>query len=309
MHGAGWLLLVLFGVAACDNESTLEIRSNCFDACLDASADLDLEGQLAIASSLRDAFAEARAGLSVTADVSNALGSFVHALVKLSAGMPNGLTYEGQGLYSARPNPSTRLELRFYLPSNTSFGSAGDLIDFNLFNAANYFASLGVESKASISLSGVSTSLRFTFDGLGKGAELLGIAPGAQSPIGVDESAFSQQLSKVIVHARVMYSRESELANIGFELAPASRSASGYGNRANALSISNFVGQGLTFDQTLTLEAASLSVLNQGAAFDGTLRIASGSPSFGFHMLFNYAASATADVVFGCQDVALSLPE
>jgi hypothetical protein len=309
MHRARWLLLVLLGVGACDNESEVELRSNCFDACLDVSADLDLEGHLAIASSLRDAFAEARAGLSVAVDVNHALGNFVHAMVKLDAGMPNGLTYEGQGVYSARPNPNTRLELRYYLPSNTSFGSAGDLVDFNLFNASNYFASLGVESKASISLSGVSTSLRFTFDGLGKGAELLGIAAGAQSPIGIDESGFAKQLSKVIVHASVMYSRESELANIGFALAPASRSVSAFGNTATALSLSNFAGQGLTFDQTLTLEDASLSMLNQGFAFDGMLRIASASPSFGFHMLFNYDASASADVVFGCQNVALKLPD
>jgi hypothetical protein len=309
MHRACWLIWGLLGVAACDNESTVEVRANCFDACFDASADLDLDGQLKIATTLRDALVEARAGLGAVADVNHSLSGFVHAMINLSGGMPNGLTYEGHGVYSLRPNSSTRVELRYYLPSNSSFGSAGDLIDFNLFNVGNYFTGLGVESKATISLSGVSTSLRFTFDGLGAGAELLGIPAGSRSPIGIDEGGFTRQLSKVIVHATVIYSRESAVSTFGFTLAPEARSLAGYGNNAIALSFSNFVGQGFTFNQTLSLEAASLSMLNQGAVFDGSLRFASVSADFDFNMLFSFDASATADVVFGCPGATLELPK
>src|SRR5512145_1499003 len=223
MQPRSWHFALLFGAMACSYESRVQEQSNCFGACLDASADVDLEGELAVSGALRGSLESARAGLVVHASVAKALSGFVQAMVDRHAGLPAGVSYAGNGLYVSHPNADTRVELRFYLPNDTSFGVAGALIDFNLFNEASYFASFGVETSVSVGLSGVSTELRFTFDAAGRGAELLGIAPTAKSPISVDVAAFSKQLSKVIIHADVVVAHESEQEVIGFTLVPAAR--------------------------------------------------------------------------------------
>jgi hypothetical protein len=309
MRPGRWLTVLLLGfVFGCDNEATVETSSNCLEACVGVSADVDINAQMAIATELRDSLEHARAGLAVYASTAQALTGFVQAMVDLKPSMPSGLSYEGNGLYSAKPNADTRVELSFYLASNTSFGAAGDRISFNLFNVGNYFASFGVKATTSIGLSGVSSSVSFTFDSAGPGAELLGIASTATSPIAVDVSGFTKQLSKVIIHANVIVSHASDTANIDFTLAPDARAVGAVGSAAIPLTFGNFTGQGLDFDQTLTLNSATLALRNAGSAFDGTLRFSATSPDFGFDMLFSYSASAKADIVFGCTGATLVVP-
>lgn len=299
-----WLVLA----CGCENEATVELSSNCFGICLDASAEFDLDAHLAISADLARGLDSARAGLSAYAGTAKALSSFVQAMVDLNPSLPAGLSYEGGGLYTATPNGSTRVEMRFYLASDTSFGTAGDLIAFNLFDVSSYFASFGVKTSTSISLSGISTSTGFTFDGVGPGAELLGIAPTATSPVSVDVGAFSNQLSQVIVAANVIETYESERSRISFALAPARITVGAVGSVPIALTLSEFVGNAPDMEQRLSLGEVDLSAEDAGATFDGTVQFTSASPDFDFDMLFSYDASAKADIVFGCPGSTLQVP-
>lgn len=303
------LLVFLFGLSSgCDNEVTVAKGESCFQSCLSVSTDLDIEGELTFSSDLRDSFEHARAGLVAYASVAEALTGFVQSMVELDPGMPVGLVYQGAGLYTAQPNMDTRVELRFYLPAPTSFGATNDRIDFNLFDVNNYFVSLGVKTSASVGLSGISTSVDFTFDGKGPGAELLGIASGARSPVAVDAKAFSKQLAKVIVLAHVIVAHESGAASIAFDLVPKSLPVGEVASATIPLPITKFVGSTSNTEQSLTLSAYDLTMQKAAAVYDGTIALSSVSPNFSFDMLFSYAASARADIVLGCPGATLELP-
>jgi hypothetical protein len=302
-------MVILFGlVCSCDNESTVERNSNCFGACLSASANVDLEGQLAIAGELRNGFELARAGLGVYVNTARVLTGFVQAMVDLNPSMPSGLTYEGNGLYSAKPNADTRVELRFFQAFDTSFGAAGDLIGFNLFDVGNYFASFGVKTSATVDLSGIHTNVSLTFDSAGPGAQLLGLAATVKSPLAVDVNSYSAQLGKVIVAANVTVGHASETATMSFTTATPPLAVGAVGNGSIALDVTNFTGAAFDFDQTLTLTSVDLDVRDAGGAYDGTLLFSSASADFDFKILLSYRASASADIVFGCPDATLQPP-
>jgi hypothetical protein len=292
----------------CDNEVTVVKSESCLDGCLSAATDFDLDAHLEIVADLRASFEAARAGLAAYASVARALTGFVQAMVDLDPNMPPGLSYEGAGLYSMSPNADTRVELSFYLPFDTSFGSANQLIDFNLFDVDNYFVSFGVETTASIGLSGLSTDIAFTFDGAGPGAELLGIAKGTKSPISVDVSAFSAALAKVVVHANVTVEHASATSVIAFTLTPIARRVGSVQDGALPVAIRRFQGSVASTGQVLSIGDAELQTLRSGAACDGTIALSSVSPDFSFDVLLSYQASASADVVLGCPGTTLALP-
>jgi len=298
-------VLLLGLLWACKHESSVTLRSSCFDACVDASANIDIEGQLAIATDIRDSLERARAGFSSYASVSSAVTQFVQSLVDLKSGLPSGLSYTGAGTYKLQANPDTSLELRFYLPANTSYGTSGDLIQFNLFDASNYFASLGVKATTTVSLSGISTSLNFTFDKLGPGAELLGIGASASSPIPIDLNAFSSQLSKVLVGAKVNVTHVSNASSVSFGFAPGPLAANAVGNAVTQLSFVNFVAENAAFEQSVSVESASLTFGNSSGKYVGEIYAKSTSPDFGFMMKLSYDIQGDGDIELGCLGVTL----
>jgi|GEM_PF-2592909 len=306
----GFMLVIgLLTVGGCKTESTVSLSSqNCFEACLDASVGVNLQAHLALATHLRDSLELARGGLTVYANTAHALTGFVQSIVELAPGMPGGLVYAGDGSFTAQPNPSTRVELRFYLASDTSFGAAGDLIPFNLFDVANYFRGLGVGVKTSIGLGGISTTTQFAFDELGPGAELLGIDANATSPIDVNLGAFSSQLTRVVIGARIVENATADSATIDYTLTPAPLAASAVGGQPIALGFSDFRVRNDAMEQALSLESAPLSMLGAGPIYDGSVQALSSSPDFAFRLLIDYDLSAAADITLGCVDASLRIP-
>lgn len=298
-------VLALGLTCGCKHESTITTRSSCFDICLDASAHVDVEAEIGVASDVRDSFERARAGLSAYTGVAAALTQFVQSMVELKAGLPSGLNYQGGGVYALQPDPDTRVQIRFYLPVATRFGSAGSVIDFNLFDPANYFASLGVKTEASIGLGGVSTRMTFTFASLGPGAELLGISPSAASPLPIDIGAFSSHLASVVIGAEVGVTHSSGRADVAFSLAPEQRAVSEVGSASARLSVTDFSAQGFEFAQTIRLDSVDLRLQNPGSTFDGLVRASAISPDFGFQMLLSYNPALQGNITLGCLGVDL----
>jgi len=301
-----WCSVFLVGlVCGCKPESNSTLRSSCFDACVDASAKVDIDAQLAIAVDIRDSLEIARAGLLSIKTISSAVTQFVQSMADLKPGMPSGLAYSGAGTYSLQANADTSVEFQFYLPSNTSYGSVGDLIEFNLFDASNYFSSLGVKATTTVSLSGISTSLNFTFDKLGPGAELLGIAASASSPIPININAFSSQLGKVAVAAKVTVSHRSSSGTVTLSLAPEQLAVGAVGNASPQLNVTNFSAQNGVFEQSVTLDSAALEFINSSGKLEGVIHATSASSDFGFVMKLTYDIQAQGDIELGCLGVSL----
>lgn len=306
MRSGRWCSVLCVGLLlGCKHESSVTLRSSCFDVCVDASANVDIEGQLAIATDIRNGLESARAGLSGYASVSKALTQFVQSMVEMKSGVPSGLRYAGAGIYELQPNADTSVELRFYLPSNTSYGKAGDLIQFDVFDPSNYFTSLGVKASTTVSLSGISTNLSFTFDKLGPGAELLGIGSSASSPLLIDVGAFSSQLSKVTVRAQVDVAHPSNTGGVELGLSPTQVPVAAVGNASSQLSIENFKAENGAFDQTVTLESAALTFSSSSSKFEGAIRAKSTSPDFGFAISISYDLDAQGDIQLGCLGTSL----
>ncbi len=292
-------------LGSCKPESNVTLRSSCFDVCVDASAHVDIDGQLAIAANIRDNFGDARAALASVTSVASALTRFVQSMVDLKPSMPAGLGYAGAGVYKMQVNADMSVEVEFYLPSNTSYGSAGDVIAFNLFDAANYFTSLGVKATTTVSLSGISTSLSFTFDKLGPGAELLGIGSTAASPFPIDVNAFSNQLSKVAVRAKVNIVGRSNAGNVTFSLSSDPLAAGVLGSTTAPLALGNFSAENAAFEQLVTLAGASLNFNNSSGNFEGVVRAHSISPDFGFEIAIKFDGGASGDINVGCLGAVL----
>ncbi len=289
----GFMLVIgLLTVGGCKTESTVSLSSqNCFEACLDASVGVNLQAHLALATHLRDSLELARGGLTVYANTAHALTGFVQAIVELAPGMPG-----------------TRVELGFYLAAVTSFGAAGDLIPFNLFDVANYFRGLGVGVKTSIGLGGISTTTQFAFDELGPGAELLGIDANATSPIDVNLGAFSSQLTRVVIGARIVENATADSATIDYTLTPAPLAARAVGGQPIALGFSDFRVRNDAMEQALSLESAPLSMLPAAPIYQGSVQAHTSRPDFAFRLLIDYDLSAAADITLGCVDASLRIP-
>lgn len=298
--GQFYLLGLVGLVCGCDNERTVTQQSNCFDACLDASVDVDINARLAIATALRQNLETARAGLSVYTSAASALSQFVQSMVDSKAAVPAGLHYQGNGVFVADVNADTSVRLSFYLPTKTSYAEAGSLIDFNLFDPANYFTSLGVKTEVSVGLSGISSQLSFTFSKLGPGAELLGIAPTASGSVPVDVGQFSSRLSQVLVQASVDFAQDSA-SGMAFSLKPASLPAGSVGSGKHLLSIVGLSAPGAS----LQLGSVTLALQNPGNLYDGLVHVTSLSSDFSFQFLLKYSGSLSGDLTLGCLGIDL----
>jgi hypothetical protein len=109
----------------------------------------------------------------------------------------------------------------------------------------------------------------------------------------------------VVIAADIIEQRTSETTHIAYTLSPESGSSSGVGSNAMALRLTNFNVGNVAYDQSLSLQGISLNGLNAGAAYDGTVLLASNSPDFGFQILLSYDASAAATITLGCLGVTL----
>jgi hypothetical protein len=129
---------VLLVAGGCDwTESTVELHPDCFSACQGLATDAQIQTQLQIEGQLRGTFQDLEATGAMLFGAAPSLTSLVSALIEGRDPRPSGFSHEGQGVYLAFPTKESRLELRYHLAADTSFGHKGDPITFDLFDVSN----------------------------------------------------------------------------------------------------------------------------------------------------------------------------
>ena len=276
--------------------------------CLGATTEADLALQLEAAQSVSSALNSARGALQTYVNGAASLSGIVDGLTKGSVSTPSGYSYKGNGDYEVNGADGTIAKVAFYLPTDTSYGKVGDKINFDLFDASNYFTGLKVTSSVSVSLSGISTNLEFGFSSSGPGAQLLGVAASQSGPVTVDLSKMTAALTKVTSNATTFLNSRSADTIASLEMTSATVPSSTVSSASIALAVSAFQGNRLDNGQTLKLKAANLVLTNAGRRYTGDFTFSSVSAGFSFDTRLHFDASAQAAMVFGCPGDPLNLP-
>lgn len=261
----------------------------------------DVEAELQIARDFKDSCHEMVicGGLSAAFTL-----TLVEVLVNAASGSstePSGFVYVGQGRYAA----GTQMEITLKLAKDTSFGKAGEVIDFDLFNVANYFTSAELEAKASINTNGeAKTSLSIAFQGTAKGFELLGLEAGADGTIQTDLATISKNLgASILVETKILMSDERETSTIVYELeSPATLLSSYLESGPMDMQLVKVAGSASATGQTISIKnwAMQFKASSSSGTLDGTIEFAIKGGAFDYLATFTYPHRKEPDVALGC---------
>jgi hypothetical protein len=122
------------------------------------------------------------------------VGALVEGIVELvedpsASTLPEGYRFDDQGTYYVEPAAFTdlRMEVRFFLGRDYSFGTEGELVTENLFLMSSYLQNPESEVHIDTSSGWPVVEVEITHDGPGPLVELLGLGAAPASPIVVTE--------------------------------------------------------------------------------------------------------------------------
>lgn len=262
----------------------------------------DVEATLEVSRAFRDSCHEMVVCGGLSASFSTAL---IQVLANAAAGTtthPSGFEYEGEGRYRS----GDTMVVALHLPTATSFGPAGSVIPFDLFDPASYFVSATIEASASVDLTGeTTTTLSIHFEEVGPAIELLGLGPNPASPITIDTEGLVASLGSIEMRSHIVVDDEQpDGTHVRYELASE-------GVRLGAL----LEGGGALPMELVNVDAVrpatgeTLTVLDWGMQYtagstgtlDGTIRFAVDGGAFPYEATFVYPHRRTPDVSLRCR--------
>jgi hypothetical protein len=298
-------LCVLLTIA-CDNESEIELGQSCFSACLDADANVDLDLELQAANDVQLALDAQRRTLAAYVD---GAAAFVNIAKRLADGraitLPNHFNYTGNGSYTVDTGDGAVATVKFYWPVDSSKAKAGDVILWNVFDTSSYFTGLSVKSSVSVGLDGVASSLEFGFDEAGPGAELLGFDSALSGSVEVNVDDMTDSLKPTLSSAQVTLDGDRFDKDFALKVTTESTALSASADPSSVrLSVDTLSWRNNRTGQSLSLLDSDLQLV-KGDLYDGELSFNSFDSEFSFDAQLSYAASASADVLFGCAGAKL----
>jgi hypothetical protein len=268
---------------------------------IEACAAGDVEAELQIARDFKDSCHEMVicGGLSAAFTL-----TLVQVLVNAATGSstePSGFVYVGQGRYAA----GTQMELTLRLAKDTSFGKAGDAIDFDLFDVTSYFTSAKLAASASASTSGkTKTSLSIEFEGTGKGFELLGLEVGADGGIQTDLATISKNLgASILVETKILMHDVRDTSTIAYQLdSPATLLSSFLESGPMDMQLVKVTATATGTSQTVVMKnwAMQYKASSSSGTLDGSIDFEVRGGAFDYVAKFNYPHRKEPDVALSC---------
>lgn len=260
----------------------------------------DVEAELQIARDFEDSCHEMVicGGLSAAFTI-----TLVEVLVNAASGNdtgPDGFVYVGQGRYVA----GAQMQLTLKLAKDMSFGKAGDVIDFDLFELANYFTKATISASASVSTSGeAKTGLSVQFEGTGKAFELLGVEAGADGKIETDLETISKNLGQnIMIESKIWMNDERESSTISYELdSPATLLASFLGSGPMDMQLVKVTGNTSTGQSIMVKNwAMAFKASSSSGTLDGSIDFEVRGGAFDYATKFVYPHRKEPDVSLAC---------
>ncbi|MCA9711128.1 MAG: hypothetical protein KDK70_35125, partial [Myxococcales bacterium] len=156
------------------------------------------------------------------------VGALVEGLAELAedpsaSTLPEQYTYDGEGTYFVEPATfnDLRMEVRFHLGRDYSFGAKGELVTENLFVMDSYL--VDARAEVTVDTSGGFPEVRVEIDHAGPGplAELLGLGADPPNPIVVTEStlvAAQAHLRDMEVEAIIFFADHPGVSTIEYDV-------------------------------------------------------------------------------------------
>lgn len=212
----------------------------------------------------------------------------------------DGFRYVGEGRYAA----GSQMELTLTLGKDTSFGQAGDVIDFDVFALANYFEKASVTAKASVDTSGkATTTVSATYEGARAGAELLGLEAGGSGQLKLDLNEIADALSEhVLIETRILMQDARDSSTVPYQLyAPPTRLGVYFENGPMDMQLVD-VAAASTTGQTMTVTnwAMEYKTVSGGGTLDGQIEFEVRGGSFDYAARFVYPHRKEPDVTLSC---------
>jgi hypothetical protein len=272
-------------------------------ACTTGLNEATIDATLDIARDARDSYHEMIVCGGLTASMSTSLIMILLSAADGDPTSPGGLSYEGDGYYRSGDVMGTRL----YLGRDTSWGSKGELIDFDVFNLANYFTKFTVRAKGSVDLTGnASTSIELEFESAGPGLELLGFAADTPSPIKVDLREVQAALGSIEVATAitvldtVLDAGESGGSRVSYELESPRVAISRILDSGDVPM--ELLEMGATRDaQTMAVDGWRIGYQNvSGGILDGSIEATIRGGAFDYRVVYDYPYRGAPDVTLAC---------
>lgn len=242
------------------------------------------------------------------------VGALVEGLVDLAQDpdattLPDGFSFDDQGTYFVEPNTfdDLRMEVRFYLGRDYSFGSTGDLVTENLFVMSTYLVDPWAEVVVDTSSGFPEIEVRLHHGGPGPLVELLGLGAEPPNPIIVTDSALAQaqaHLSDMEVESIIFFTDRPGVSTIEYDVESPRMLASSFLTGAPmALSMVGADGWRLDLEQDLDVETWTVEYADSGVgALDGDIDfIVRGGP-FDYVSRFRYDGSGWPRIELACAD-------
>jgi hypothetical protein len=238
------------------------------------------------------------------------LGSAVVNIL-LNAAIGGGgasLVYKGNGVYeSGNPADSgtgTVMDVTTMLGADTSFGKAGDVINFNLLDIGTYFTGVKVTASASISTNGTATqNLSVEFTGLGPGVELLGLGKTPASPLQISSDKISAALGQIQIKTHVHQADQQGHALFNYDIdGPQQSLGSALSGDAVPFNLVGLTGGRADTMQAVTIKTWQINYLDTGhnGYTNGTIAFAVSGGKLPYTATFHYPNRKAPDVSLAC---------
>lgn len=220
--------------------------------------------------------------------------------------LPEGYRFDEQGVYYVEPAAfdDLRMEVRFRLGRDYSFGSTGDLVTENLFLMSSYLRNAQAEVQVDISSGFPVVEIEITHDGPGPLVELLGLGPNPPSPIVVTEddvAAAQANLGDMQVEAIIFFRDHPGVATIEYQVdSPVMLARSFLEGSAMDLAMVSASGSRADLGQELAVDTWTVEYVDGVGALRGDIDSTVRGGPFDFVSRFHYDATGWPQVVLEC---------
>ena len=230
--------------------------------------------------------------------------------VLLNAALGNGsaqLTYKGNGVYetgnAGDGGTGVVMDITAILGADTTFGKAGDVINFNLLDIATYFTGAKLTASATIGTKGASYAIGASFTSTGPGFELLGLGSTGQSPMTIDSNKVEASLGKILIKTHIHQSDSQGHALFTYDVsAPPQSLTSALSGDSVPFTLEGLTGARADLGQTIKVTSWQIGYLDTGPSgyMNGTIAFQVTGGPLPYTATFHYPNRKAPDVSLSC---------